>query len=80
MNRNHNGKVEMSEFSGSTICGIGVMVTLQTSNLPLRVRVPYTTYNNRMWLNLARALALGARGYRFKSCHPDISWASMQVG
>ena len=23
------------------------------------------------WLSLARALALGARGHRFKSCRPD---------
>ena len=26
---------------------------------------------NGAWLSLARALALGARGHRFKSCRPD---------
>ncbi len=37
---------------------------LQTKSLRIRVC-------NGAWLSLARALALGARGHRFKSCRPD---------
>ena len=29
-------------------------------------------YNNGVWLSLARALALGARGPEFKSLYPDL--------
>ena len=28
---------------------------------------------NGVWLSLARALDLGARGRRFESCHPDFT-------